>query len=88
MRQNSLNIFIHTNHIHIIIQHSHAIRMGMEAETLSNSSSLFSSDALKKMFVHYVADIARRKNISIAAWEDGMYSEGEGPYMRDKFRNK
>ena len=46
------------------------------------------SDVLKMFFAQAVAEIARTRGLSVAAWEDGMYYKGQGPFPREEFKNK
>ena len=43
---------------------------------------------LKMFFAQAVAEIARTRGLSVAAWEDGMYYKGQGPFPREEYKNK
>ena len=43
---------------------------------------------LKMFFAQAVAEIARTRGLGVAAWEDGMYYAGQGPFPREEFKNK
>lgn len=48
----------------------------------------FSHSTIKKMFLFTIADIAHSRGLKIAAWEDGVYSDGHGPYNVGDFKQK
>ncbi|XP_052813846.1 beta-hexosaminidase-like [Mya arenaria] len=48
----------------------------------------YTYDQLKDMFTRALSDIALRHGVRIAAWEDGLYKLGVGPYKRSGFKQK